>query len=131
MRVNLAPVIPFINEPELEAIIDAAADAGAKNAHYTVVRLPWEVSPLFEEWLQAHFPDRAQRVMNRIREMRGGKNYDAEFGRRMTGEGTWAQLIAQRFRHASARHGFSDAWPSLRLDLFVAPRPARPQLDLF
>lgn len=131
VRVNLAPVIPFINEPEIEAIIDAAADAGARNAHYTVVRLPWEVSPLFEEWLQAHFPERAQRVMNRIREMRGGKNYDAEFGRRMTGEGTWAQLIAQRFRRASARHGFSDAWPSLRLDLFAPPQPVRPQLDLF
>jgi DNA repair photolyase len=131
VRVNLAPVIPFINEPEIEAIIDAAADAGAKNAHYTVVRLPWEVSPLFEEWLRAHFPDRAQRVMNRIREMRGGKNYDAEFGRRMTGEGTWAQLIAQRFRRASARHGFSDAWPALRIDLFAAPRPEKPQLDLF
>ena len=131
VRVNLAPVIPFINEPEIEAIIDAAADAGAKNAHYTVVRLPWEVSPLFEEWLRAHFPERAQRVMNRIREMRGGKNYDAEFGRRMTGEGTWAQLIAQRFRRASARHGFSDSWPSLRLDLFAPPRPVRPQLDLF
>jgi hypothetical protein len=63
--------------------------------------------------------------------MRGGKNYDAEFGRRMTGEGTWAQLIAQRFRRASARHGFSDSWPSLRLDLFAPPRPVRPQLDLF
>ena len=131
VRVNLAPVIPFINEPEIEAIIDAAADAGAKNAHYTVVRLPWEVSPLFEEWLRAHFPERAQRVMNRIREMRGGRNYDAEFGRRMTGEGTWAQLIAQRFRRASARHGFSDAWPSLRLDLFAPPQPVVPQLDLF
>ncbi len=131
VRVNLAPVIPFINEPEIEAIIDAAADAGAKNAHYTVVRLPWEVSPLFEEWLRAHFPERAQRVMNRIREMRGGRNYDAEFGRRMTGEGTWAQLIAQRFRRASARQGFSDAWPSLRLDLFAPPQPVVPQLDLF
>ena len=131
VRVNLAPVIPFINEPEIEAIIDAAADAGARNAHYTVVRLPWEVSPLFEEWLQAHFPERARRVMNRIREMRGGRNYDAEFGRRMTGVGTWAQLIAQRFRRASARHGFSDAWPSLRLDLFAPPQPVRPQLDLF
>ena len=109
VRVNLAPVIPFINEPEIEAIIDAAADAGARNAHYTVVRLPWEVSPLFEEWLQAHFPERAKRVMNRIREMRGGRNYDAEFGRRMTGEGTWAQLISQRFRRGSARHGFSEA----------------------
>ncbi len=131
VRVNLAPVIPFINEPEIEAIIDAAAEAGAKNAHYTVVRLPWEVSPLFEEWLQAHFPERAQRVMNRIRDMRGGKNYDAGFGSRMTGEGTWAQLIAQRFRRASARHGFSDSWPSARTDLFEAPRPAKRQLDLF
>jgi DNA repair photolyase len=131
VRVNLAPVIPFINEPEIEAIVDAAADAGAKNAHYTVVRLPWEVSPLFEEWLRAHFPDRAQRVMNRIRDMRGGRNYDAEFGRRMTGEGTWAQLIAQRFRRASARHGFSDSWPALRTDLFVRPRLPTPQMDLF
>jgi DNA repair photolyase len=131
VRVNVAPVIPFINEPEIEAIVDAAADAGARNAHYTVVRLPWEVSPLFEEWLQAHFPQRAQRVMNRIREMRGGRNYDARFGERMTGTGTWAQLIAQRFRRASARHGFSDSWPSVRKDLFVPPRPAAPQLDLF
>jgi DNA repair photolyase len=131
VRVNLAPVIPFINEPEIEAIVDAAADAGAKNAHYTVVRLPWEVSPLFEEWLRAHFPDRAQRVMNRIHDMRGGRNYDAEFGRRMTGEGTWAQLIAQRFRRASARHGFSDSWPALRTDLFVRPRLPTPQMDLF
>jgi len=131
VRVNLAPIIPFINEPEIESIIDAVAHAGAKNAHYTVVRLPWEVSPLFEEWLGAHFPDRAQRVMNRIREMRGGKNYDARFGRRMTGEGTWARLIEQRFKRASARHGFSDAWPKLRVDLFVPPRPERLQLDLF
>ena len=131
VRVNLAPVIPFINEPEIEAIVDAAADAGATNAHYTVVRLPWEVSPLFEEWLQAHFPDRARRVMNRIREMRGGKNYDAQFGRRMTGEGTWARLIAQRFHRVSARHGFSDSWPTLRKDLFVRPRLPTPQIDLF
>jgi DNA repair photolyase len=131
VRVNLAPVIPFINEPEIEAIIDASAAAGARNAHYTVVRLPWEVSPLFEEWLRAHFPDRAQRVMNRIRDMRGGKNYDAEFGRRMTGEGTWARLIAQRFERAAARHGFSDSWPSLRTDLFVPPRAPTPQMDLF
>jgi DNA repair photolyase len=131
VRVNLAPLIPFINEPEIESIIDAVADAGARNAHYTVVRLPWEVSPLFEEWLAAHFPDRAQRVMNRIREMHGGKNYDATFGHRMTGEGTWARLIEQRFRRASARHGFSDAWPALRRSFF---RPdgtttARPLLN--
>jgi DNA repair photolyase len=131
VRVNVAPVIPFVNEPEIEAIVDAAAQAGARNAHYTVVRLPWEVSPLFEEWLRTHFPDRAQRVMNRIREMRGGKNYDARFGRRMTGEGTWAKLIEQRFALAGARHGFSDSWPSLRTDLFVRPRLPTPQMDLF
>jgi DNA repair photolyase len=131
VRVNLAPVIPFVNEPEIEAIVDAAADAGARNAHYTVVRLPWEVAPLFEEWLRTHFPDRAQRVMNRIREMRGGKNYDASFGRRMTGEGTWAKLIEQRFARASARHGFDDSWPKLRTDLFVRPRLRTPQMDLF
>ncbi|MGB2818051.1 MAG: PA0069 family radical SAM protein [Burkholderiaceae bacterium] len=131
VRVNLAPVIPFINEPEIEAIVEAAAEAGAKNAHYTVVRLPWEVSPLFEEWLQAHFPDRARRVMNRIREMRGGKNYDAQFGRRMTGAGTWAQLISRRFHRISARHGFGDDWPALRKDLFIRPRPPSPQGDLF
>ncbi len=131
VRVNVAPVIPFVNEPEIEAIVDAAAQAGARNAHYTVVRLPWEVSPLFEEWLRTHFPDRAQRVMNRIREMRGGKNYDARFGRRMTGEGTWAKLIEQRFARAGARHGFSDSCPSLRTDLFVRPRLPTPQMDLF
>jgi DNA repair photolyase len=131
VRVNVAPIIPFINEPEIEAIIDAAADAGAKNAHYTVVRLPWEVSPLFEEWLEAHFPDRKQRVMNRIREMRGGRNYDASFGKRMTGEGTWARLIEQRFARASARHRFDDKWPTLRCDLFKPPRPPSPQADLF
>jgi DNA repair photolyase len=131
VRVNLAPVIPFINEPEIEAIVDAAAAAGAVNVHYTVVRLPWEVSPLFEEWLQSHFPDRAQRVLNRIREMRGGRNYKADFGSRMTGEGTWAQLIGQRFRRALARHGLSDDWPALRSDLFVPPRDLGPQLGLF
>jgi DNA repair photolyase len=131
VRVNVAPVIPFINEPEIESIIDAVAAAGAVNAHYTVVRLPWEVSPLFEEWLATHFPDRAQRVLNRIREMRGGKNYDAQFGKRMSGEGTWARLIEQRFKRASARHGFGNAWPDLRTDLFVRPRIDRAQLDLF
>jgi DNA repair photolyase len=131
VRVNVAPIIPFINEPEIEAIVDAAADAGAGDAHYTVVRLPWEVSPLFEEWLRAHFPERAQRVMNRIREMRGGRNYDAQFGRRMTGAGTWAALIAQRFRRITARHGFCDARGSLRRDLFTPPLPPAAQLALF
>ncbi|WP_312488189.1 PA0069 family radical SAM protein [Massilia timonae] len=108
VSVSVAPIIPFVTEPEIERILEAARDAGAVGAHYTVLRLPHEVNPLFQEWLQAHFPDRAQRVMNRIREMRGGKDYDSDFATRMKGEGVWADLIRQRFEKASARLGFSD-----------------------
>jgi DNA repair photolyase len=131
VHVNVAPVIPFINEPEIERILETSAQAGAVQSHYTVLRLPWEVSPLFQQWLAAHFPDRAQRVMNRVREMRGGKDYDARFRTRMKGEGTWAALIRQRFEKASARFGLQRKLPPLRKDLFIAPRPAAPQLDLF
>jgi len=77
VTVNIAPIIPFINEPEIERILESAAQAGASQAHFTVLRLPWEVAPLFQQWLGAHFPDRAERVMNRVRDMRGGKNYDS------------------------------------------------------
>lgn len=131
VHVNLAPLIPFINEPEIEALLEAAAGAGARHAHYAVVRLPWEVNPVFQEWLQTHFPDRLQRVMNRVRDMRGGKDYDARFGARMKGEGLWADLIGQRFRKAAARFGLERAGAPLRTDLFVPPRAAEPQLDLF
>ncbi|HYS13637.1 MAG TPA: PA0069 family radical SAM protein [Burkholderiaceae bacterium] len=131
VRVNLAPLIPFINEPEIEALLEAAADAGARFAHYAVLRLPWEVNPIFQEWLQAHFPDRMQRVMNRVRDMRGGKDYDSRFGVRMRGEGLWADLIRQRFEKGCARVGFLRDGRPLRTDLFVAPRAATPQLDLF
>ncbi|MCU0938014.1 MAG: PA0069 family radical SAM protein [Burkholderiaceae bacterium] len=131
VHVNVAPVIPFITEPELERILKAARDAGAGCAHYTVLRLPWEVSPLFQEWLAAHFPERAQRVMNRVREMRGGREYDASFASRMKGEGTWAALVRQRFDKAAARLGFVQAARPLRTDLFEPPRPDSPQLGLF
>jgi len=103
--VSIAPVIPFVTEPDLERIMAAAADAGAIAASYIVLRLPWEVHPLFLQWLEAHFPDRAQRVMNRIRDMRGGKEYDSAFGKRMHGEGIWADLVRQRFDKAAARLG--------------------------
>ncbi|MDB5761973.1 MAG: radical protein [Herminiimonas sp.] len=103
--VSIAPVIPFVTEPDLERILAAVAEAGAVSAGYIVLRLPWEVSPLFQQWLQAHFPDRAQRVMNRMRDMRGGKEYDAGFGTRMRGEGIWADLIRQRFEKAAERLG--------------------------
>ena len=105
VSVSVAPIIPFITEPEIERILEAAKDAGAVGAHYTVLRMPWEVNPLFQQWLHAHFPDRAQRVMNRIRDMRGGKDYDSDFSKRMTGEGIWADLIRQRFTKAIKRLG--------------------------
>lgn len=97
VSVSVAPIIPFVTEQELEQVITASIDAGATAAGYTVLRLPHEVNPLFQEWLDTHFPERAQRVMNRIRDMRGGKDYDAQFGSRMRGEGVWADLIRQRF----------------------------------
>jgi DNA repair photolyase len=95
-------------DPEISRTLEAAHDAGAVGAHYVVLRrLPWEVNPLFQEWLQAHFPDRAQRVMNRVREMRGGKDYDSDFTRRMHGEGVWADLIRQRFTKTAERLGLT------------------------
>jgi DNA repair photolyase len=142
--VSVAPIIPFVTEPEIETILQAAADAGASAAHYTVLRLPWEVNTLFQQWLQAHFPERAARVMNRIREMRGGKDYEADFASRMHGEGVWADLIAQRFSRAAKKYGLivsGRRHETLDCTQFVRPRvvPAAPtaaarragQLDLF
>jgi DNA repair photolyase len=105
--VSVAPVIPFVTEPDLERVLTAAAEAGAVNAGYIMLRLPWEISPLFRQWLEAHFPDRAARVMNRVRDMRGGKDYDSSFGKRMRGEGVWADLIRQRFDKTVERLGLS------------------------
>jgi DNA repair photolyase len=120
--VNVAPIIPFINEPEIEQIIEAAAAAGARSAHWTVLRLPWEVAPLFRHWLGEHFPDRADRVMARVREMRGGRDYQADFATRMKGDGVWAQLIRQRVEVAAARHGLSRKTPELDCSAFVRPQ---------
>ena len=128
--VNVAPVIPFVNEPELERILEAAAAAGASGAFYTVLRLPLEVAPLFRDWLQAHYPLRAERVMNRVRDMRGGRDYDADFSTRMKGSGPWGELIGQRFEKACARLGLRRGRFDLRDDLFLPPRLG-PQLDLF
>ena len=121
--VSASPMIPFINEPELERILAAARDAGATSAFSTVVRLPWEVNPLFQQWLEAHFPDRAARVMARVRDMRGGKDYDAEFGTRMRGTGLWAQMLRDRFQLAVARLGFSRERASADMTQFVRPKP--------
>ena len=120
--VNVAPVIPFINEPEIEQLIEAAAEAGAKSLHWTVVRLPWEVNPLFQQWLGEHFPDRAHRVMERIRDLRGGRDYDADFSTRMKGEGVWADLIRQRMLGAAHRCGLVREVPTLDFSRFRPPR---------
>jgi DNA repair photolyase len=131
--VSVSPVIPFINEPELEHILEAATAAGARSAFSVVLRLPWEVNPLFQQWLEQHFPERAGRVMARVREMRGGKDYDATFGSRMKGEGVWAQLLNQRFSKACARLGLNKTRTELDLTLFRKPRlaPANGQRELF
>lgn len=138
--VSIAPVIPFVTEPDLERVLEACAEAGATHASYIVLRLPWEVAPLFREWLSAHFPDRAERVMARVRDMRGGKDYESDFASRMKGEGLWADLMKQRFRQAVKRLGLNERSRGiLDFSQFHAPEPlkaraaaaATPQLSLF
>jgi DNA repair photolyase len=145
VSVSVAPIIPFVTEPEIEKILEAAREAGAVGAHYVVLRLPWEVNPLFQQWLEAHFPERAARVMNRVREMRGGKDYDSDFSQRMHGEGVWADLIRQRFSKTVERLGMGGLRGRFeRLDVSQFRRPlvvpslptkqcgnATGQLDLF
>ena len=104
--VSVAPQIPFITE-DMEQVLAAAREAGARRAFYTVLRLPWELSELFQQWLQAHFPDRAERVMARVRDLRGGKDYDSAWGQRMHGQGLWADLLRQRFDLACRRLGLN------------------------
>ncbi len=130
--VLVAPIIPMITDRWLEQILQGAHDAGARMAGYTVLRLPWELKQLVREWLQLHFPERAEHVMSLVRQMRGGSDYDARFGKRMRGEGEFAELIRQRFSVAARRHGFSMA-RSLALDTsaFAPPRKPSPQGELF
>jgi len=137
--VMAAPVIPWINDHELEAILQAAADAGARSAGYTLLRLPHEVAPLFRDWLQAHYPDRAAHVMSTIQQLRGGKDYDSRFGLRATGQGVYADLLARRFQLAVRRAGFPARGDHAPLDTTrfrrpappITPRPASPQGELF
>ena len=131
VRVMVAPVIPGLTDAELDPILEAAADAGATGASWIMLRLPREVSPLFSEWLATHVPDRAAKVMSRVREVHGGKDYDADWGRRMRGEGVWADLVAQRFALALGRYGLAKDMHPLRCDLFRPPPRAGDQLSLF
>ena len=107
VNVNVAPVIPFLTDSELEPILEAAAKAGAKNAGWVLMRLPWEVKDIFRAWLEAHFPLKAAHVMSRVHEMRNGRDNDPNFGTRMTGQGLLAELLKQRFEKACKRFGLN------------------------
>ena len=119
--VSIGPIIPFINDHEIETLLGASREAGARSAHYTVIRLPLEVSPLFQQWLQAHYPDRTSRVMHRIQDMRDGRNNDPRFFSRMKGEGVLAKLIRMRFANTTRRLGLDRDRFELRTDLFLKP----------
>jgi DNA repair photolyase len=129
--VMFAPVIPGLNDHELETVLERAAKAGAATAGYTVLRLPREIKDLFREWLAANVPDRAERVMSLVRQMRGGKDYDPQWGQRMKGEGPIAEMIGQRFRIARRRFGLDRTLPPMEIDKFHMPAKAGDQLDLF
>jgi DNA repair photolyase len=120
--VSIAPVVPGITDHEMEHIVEAAAEAGAAGVFFLPVRLPFEVAPLFRAWLDEHFPDRANKVMSIIREMRGGKDNDPNFFTRMRGAGPWADLLRARFQRAVRKHGLNIDKRPLRTDLFEPPQ---------
>jgi len=129
--VMVAPIIPAVNDHEIEAILAAAHGAGAREAGYVMLRLPLELEELFCEWLLAHFPDRYRHVMSLVRGMRGGKAYDSTWGKRMKGAGPYAWITGRRFEVAAAKVGFNQQRKRLRTDLFVRPQRAGEQLRLF
>jgi len=127
-HVAIAPVVPQITDHELEAIVEAAAEAEARGGFYLPVRLPHEVAPLFRAWLDQHFPDRAAKVMATIRSLRGGRDNDPNFFSRMQGQGPWAELLRTRFEKAVRRYGLPQSKFPLRRDLFVPPEGAQMRL---
>ncbi|TMV13382.1 PA0069 family radical SAM protein [Arenibacterium halophilum] len=131
VRAMLAPIVPGLTDHELENLLAAAQEAGASAASWIMLRLPREVSALWQEWLAEHAPGRADGVMRRLREMHGGRDYDANWGQRMRGQGLLADLIARRFKLAARRLGMDASQPSLRCDLFAPPARAGDQLALF
>ena len=131
VTVMFAPAIPGLNDHEMEAVLERAAQAGATGAGYVVLRLPLEIKDLFREWLATDHPDRASRVMSLVRQMRGGLDYDAEWGKRMKGEGPIAELMSQRFQRAKKRYGLNARYDGLDLSLFKVPPKAGDQGDLF
>jgi DNA repair photolyase len=131
VSVLYAPVIPAINDDEIEQVLEAAAGAGATQAAYIFLRLPHEVRDLFTEWLNAHFPDRARRVMSLVRQASGGRDYDNRFGIRQTGRGPYADMLGKRFRTACKRLGLNRDRYQRALDCSLFSRPGQQQLGLF
>ncbi len=131
VRIMTSPIVPGLTDHEVEALLAAGAEAGADAASWIMLRLPREVSELWQEWLAAHEPARAAKVMARLREMHGGRDYDPRWGHRMRGEGEYAEMIARRFRAACKRLGLKEKSPTLRCDAFGVPPQAGDQLPLF
>lgn len=131
VRIMASPLIPALTDHELEAILHAGAEAGATRASYILVRLPLEVAPLFRDWLSQHFPDRAARVMGRIRALHGGQDYAADFATRMSGQGEWAKLTQARYQIALRKTGLERKAPPLNCALFAPPFAIGAQMSLF
>jgi DNA repair photolyase len=129
--VMMGPVIPGINDHEIERILDAAYAQGAREAGYVLLRLPLEVAPLFKDWLLRNYPDRYRHVMSLVRSMRDGKDYDAEWSKRMRGTGPYAWQIGRRFEIAARKLGFNTQRKHLRTDLFEPVQKGGKQLSLF
>ena len=130
VSVMMAPIIPALNDGEIESIVRRAADAGAEGAAWILLRLPHEVKPLFQEWLEIHYPERASHVMSLIRQASGGKDYDNRFGVRQTGTGPYASMIAQRFSTACSRAGLVRRGARQTLDCTQFVRPSGGQMSL-
>jgi DNA repair photolyase len=131
VTVMVAPIIPALNDEEIERVLDAARAAGAMSAGYVLLRLPYEIKDLFQEWLAEHRPDRLNHVMSLVRSTRNGKDYEAEWGKRMIGDGVYAWTIGRRFELAARRLGLNAERKPLRKDLFTPPARAGEQLRLF
>ncbi|BCJ90177.1 radical SAM protein [Terrihabitans soli] len=131
VTVMMAPVIPALNDEEIERVLDAAKAAGATGAGYVLLRLPYEIKDLFQEWLREHRPERANHVMSLVKSTRGGKAYEAEWGKRMIGEGVFAWTVGRRFELACKRLGLNEEKRSLSKDLFMPPPRPGEQLRLF
>jgi DNA repair photolyase len=129
--VMVAPIVPAINDSEIERILDAAANAGATQAGYVMLRMPFEIKDLFREWLHEHFPDKAKHVISLVRDLHGGKDYDSTWGKRQRGDGPYAWSIGRRFELACRRLGLNERRVRLTTSLFTPPTRKGNQLDLF